>query len=108
MTKHIPVPPRKVIEELTVYEAVNLMNPDDRFTIEASNEDSARAQLIWKLGYVIIEKGKKYYLADDENEDRVVELESKKLDSAYDEVLRAARWKISEPTLLIGGKDNDE
>ncbi len=114
MAKYIPIPPRRSLEELTIFMAVNLTNKDDRFTIEASNENSAKAQLIYKLGYRVehtVELNS-YYLVEDEPKDpqdpRVVLLNSASLEAAYDEVLKAARWSVSEPITLLSKGDDDD
>jgi hypothetical protein len=102
-------PPKHVIEQRLVFIAVNQADRRDRFKIEAPSETAAKVVLIDKLGYVVEQdKAGTFWLVDDENKNRRVELESKTLDEAYDEVLQAARWSIMEPDELIGEDDDNE
>lgn len=113
MAKYVPIPPRRSLEEMTVYEAVSLQDRDDRFTIEASNENSAKAQLIYKLGYRVqaVPHTDAFYLVEDEprdpNNPRIILLDSCTLETAYDEVLNAAKWSVSEPTTFLSKGDDE-
>ncbi|TFG99047.1 hypothetical protein E4H12_04085 [Candidatus Thorarchaeota archaeon] len=90
-------------EEHLVFVAVNQSDPNDRFSIEASSESIAKAQLIYKLGYLIVKENNQYWLCDDENLEARVRLDSSTLNEACDETLKAARWAIMEPTVFLGG-----
>lgn len=97
------VPPRRVVESHTVYEAVNIADPSDRFRVIADTEMHAKIELLDKLGYDIEVDGKSLYLRDVETGERQAPLKSGTVDAALDEVLRAARWRIQEPTEMVGG-----
>lgn len=100
------VPPRRVIESHTVYEAVNMADPSDRFRVVADTEMHAKIELLDKLGYdieVADDANRELYLRDVETGERQARLKSVTIDGALDEVLRAAKWRIQEPTEMIGG-----
>jgi len=101
-------PPRHVIEQRTIFIAVNQSDSNDRFKIEAPTESAAKVILIYKLGYVVEQdKAGTFWLVDDEEKDRRVELDSQTLEGAYTEVLKASRWEIMDPDEMIGEDDDD-
>lgn len=102
--KNITLPPGGKIESYTRYEAVSVQDSSDRFTVIADTELHAKIELIDKLGYKIIPNGGVLYLCDAEDDTKLAaKLDSKTVEAAADEVLRAARWRIQEPMELVGG-----
>lgn len=100
-------PPRRVIESRTEYVAVNASDTADRFRIVAESEALAKAQLIDKLGYTVVQGNTptSFALIDaDPPHDVQAALRAKTYEAALDEVLAAARWRIQESYDMIGGE----
>lgn len=102
--KNVTLPPGGKVESYTLYEAVNVQDSSDRFKVVADTELHAKIELLDKLGYIIVPNSGVFYLCDAEDSTKVAaRLESKTLETAVDEVLKAARWKIQEPVDMVGG-----
>lgn len=103
MTQKAPIPPRKVIENQTWFEAVNLTDTEDRFKVQAESEVIAKKILLDKLGFYIrkIEDDFVLFDADDDEPKAVVHAHDE--DDALNQVLKVARWSIQEPTFFVGG-----
>jgi hypothetical protein len=96
-------PPRRLIEDKTVYVATS---PTDRLMITAASEIEAKIELLDKLGYKI-EQVEAFLLLDADSGDIMAKLSATSLETALDEVLSAAKWRISESMELLGGSLGD-
>lgn len=94
----------KSTEDVTSYCAVNGQDSSFRFEIRAASDLGAKAQLLEKLGYAIVYTGNAYLLVDLDDDSKVgIKLESNTQETAHDEVLASAGWRLTEPTMMMGG-----
>lgn len=100
----------KTLADQLWFEAVNQQDSHDRFQISAESEWAAKMILLDKLGYGIRKSGDQYILYDIDDNRALGDTEATSYERAVDAVLKLARWKIQEPTLLVGGetKLNDD
>lgn len=93
------------IDDRIVFTGVSLDDSNDVVQLQSTRDLTAKVELLDQLGYEIVTHDDKFFIGDVENPDAaIVPLRNvATIDQALDEALAINRWKLNEPTEMVGG-----
>lgn len=97
-------PPRRLVEDQTVYRVINPKDSTFSFSVTASDETQAKVAALDKIGYHVLHHGSGFSLVDaDDHDDIVLMIACDTFDQALSQALIQVGWFLSEPEMLVGG-----